>query len=206
MNVDRSLISRRNAPVLAACHPLETGHGNLRKWSLAFIVSLLTISLVSCVGISSRNDLSVYLDVSLDHEGHWLTVKFQNIGKSDLEIWESGFWPNTLLTCHDEAGISPPTTVEGQRLLNAFNPGGSRDKNVSIRLKPFQVHNGDPVLLERVFVMDPAKTYFVSAVYEERAESGWGGRVGTNPVRIMPWKTGGKDRSDNHTKLIVKPG
>lgn len=185
MNEDEQNIFSRQLP--SHCQ-MQAGFGKRRACWGGIFIAVLVLSVLGCTGGGGNNDLSVYLDVAADDEGHWLTAKFQNVGQSELRVWESGFWPNTFIVCRNEAGETPPVTTDAKKLLNAFAPGGPRDKNVLITLKPYQVHNGDSVLLERVFVLDPSMTYFVHVVYEERAEHAWKGKTKSNTVRIMPWK------------------
>jgi len=84
----------------------------------------------------------------------------------------------------DRSGKTPQITSRGTNLLNAFSPGGSRDKNYQVKLEQGQVHHSDTVLLEDVYRLAPNQNYYVSAVYEEKWIDGWTGSVTSNVVRV----------------------
>jgi hypothetical protein len=133
----------------------------------------------------SSNMLRLHIEVTKRASNqHWVSVVFQNISKEQMRIWESGFWPNTMLQCFDDSGRNAETTIEGINLLKSFTPGGSRDKNYLVSLAPNQTHRSDPVLLERVFKLHSPKTYHVRVIYEERWAGGWTGSVTSNVVDV----------------------
>ncbi len=136
---------------------------------------------------SSDGTLRVHLEVAYDPEArqHFASLVFQNVSKKSIIVWDSGFWPNTLLKCTDVDRVPAQLTPEGTNLLKAFSPGGARDKNSALRLSPTQVRrSSDNIALERVFVLQPSKTYQVTATYEERQEEGWVGSVTSNVAYI----------------------
>jgi hypothetical protein len=159
------------------------------------IYILLALLLVDC-GCSQRGDgywgdsdgtLRIHLDVVYDPGArqHFASLVFQNVSKKSIIVWDSGFWPNTLLKCSDANGVPAQLTPQGTKLLKAFSPGGARDKNSPLRLAPNQVRrSGDNTALERAFVLQPSKTYRVTATYEERQEEGWAGSVTSNAAYI----------------------
>lgn len=152
-------------------------------WAALLVSALLCALSTGCVG---KKPLALYLNVEPSPEGYWVHALFQNVGKPDLTIWESGFWPNTRIVFRDVEGNVPPLTARGKQQAGAFSPGGTRDKNYPVTLKRYEVHRGDPVLLDAVFVLDRSKSYFVQIVYEEAQDNGWKGLVMSNVVRISP--------------------
>jgi len=134
---------------------------------------------------ASKDMLRMHVEVTKQANGkHWVEVEFQNISDKPMQIWESGFWPNTKLQCRDTSGKEASTTPEGEMLLKAFSPGGSRLKNYLRSFAPGQTHYGDSVELERVYELEPNTTYEVSTIYQETWTGGWTGAITSNMVSI----------------------
>ena len=104
----------------------------------------------------------------------------RNVSKADLVIWHSGFWPNHQILVKDAAGSDAVLTALGKQCKAAFSPGGARDKNFPVTLKPGSddTSEGD-VDLTRFFDLSKPGVYSVQLVYEEK-QSGWSGRCASN--------------------------
>ena len=169
---------------------------NLR--SSVVIVSLALIVLALCpscqVGAKSKADkqwgracegLRIRIDVeNKADEKHDVVLFFQNVSKHKLRIWNSGFWPNTMLQCYTDEGTSAEPTSEGRRWLNIFKPGGERSFNILVKLNPGQIYESRTLELERVYELIPSEEYQVRVIYEEHFEMGWSGAVTSNVVRV----------------------
>ena len=104
----------------------------------------------------------------------------RNVSKVDLTIWHSGFWPNHQIIVKDFAGKEAALTDFGKQVRAAFNPGGPRDKNFSMNLKPNEEDNSQGAYdLNRLFNLSMHGKYTVQVIYEEK-QGGWEGRLPSN--------------------------
>ena len=60
------------------------------------------------------------------------SLTFQNLAKTDVTIWNSGFWRNHKLVLSNNDGKEPSLTEAGQAARTAFLPAGGRDKNMPV--------------------------------------------------------------------------
>lgn len=104
----------------------------------------------------------------------------RNVSNEILVIWHSGFWPNHQIVVKDEKGQDAALTVFGKQTRAAFSPGGDRDKNFPMELKPDTADDseggGD---LAHYFDLSKPGKYSVQIIYEEK-QRGWNGRVVSN--------------------------
>jgi len=104
----------------------------------------------------------------------------RNVSKETLKVWHSGFWPNHQIAVKDADGQEPALTKQGAHCKKAFNPGGARDKNFPVELKPDteDATEGNSDLTLYFDLTKPGK-YSVEIIYEEK-QGGWEGRVVSN--------------------------
>lgn len=114
--------------------------------------------------------------------GQPVEIRFakRNVSKENLVVWHSGFWPNHQIVVKDAQGQNAALTAFGKQTRDAFSPGGGRDKNYSIELKPDteDASEGSQDLL-RCFDLSKLGKYTVELIYEEK-QGGWEGRVVSN--------------------------
>lgn len=129
--------------------------------------------------------LHIHIDVNTRaDQRHDIVLIFQNAGKKQLQIWQCGFWLNTMFLCYDSKGTSAEPTAEGQKWLKAFSPGGMRSYNIPVVLNPGQIYESRPVELERLYQLKPHEEYQVRIVYEEHLGTGWSGAITSNIVKV----------------------
>ncbi len=104
----------------------------------------------------------------------------KNVSQRDLIVWHSGLWPNHKVIVRNAQGKEVALTRFGKLTRKAFSPGGPRDKNIPVTLKPGQ---SESVVqdLTRLFELSKAGSYTVQMVYEEK-QGGWEGRLSSNVV------------------------
>jgi hypothetical protein len=131
-------------------------------------------------------DLRIRVDVNtLGAQRHEIVLFFQNIGKQQLKVWQSGFYQNTMVQCYDSKGASAEPTAQGQEWLRYFCPGGERSYNRQVALNPGQTYESRPVVeLEKLYKLNPTQEYNVSVAYEEYLVDGWFGAITSNIVKV----------------------
>ena len=113
-----------------------------------------------------------------------VSSSFSNASSTTIVFWDSGFWPNTKVELFD-SNMNPVTmTEEGLARRRAFSPGGRRDKNVPIHLRPSEVIQAEPFDLRSLFITKANAAYFVQLTYEERQPDHWRGKLRSNLVGI----------------------
>lgn len=104
-------------------------------------------------------------------------LKVTNQTRETITYWSAG-WANKRLEVRDSRGEDAPLTELGQRARRAYDPDGSRRKNVPIELEPGESliwgkpHPGPGETvrgLDAYFVLKPG-AYTVRMVYEEPSE------------------------------------
>ena len=162
----------------------------------AFIaVTLFTVHVVSALAADIPGDplkdfgaevkglrTKVSLVKAVIAAGQPVEIRFvkRNVSKENLVVWHSGFWPNHQIVVKDAQGKDAVLTAFGKQTRDAFSPGGHRDKNYSIELKPDteDATEGSQDLL-RCFDLSKLGKYTVELIYEEK-QGGWEGRVVSN--------------------------
>jgi len=92
----------------------------------------------------------------------------QNVSKTEQVVWHSGFWPNNRIEVTGPSGAPAALTELGKQARKSFSPGGPREKNVPVSLKPGETDSAwHPFNLRDYFVMDAAGAYLVRYIYQE---------------------------------------
>jgi hypothetical protein len=110
-------------------------------------------------------------------------LAFRSTSSSNVMFWESGIWPNTVIDVTNQ--LEPiKMTAEGMRRRNIFSPGGSRDRNKLVTLKPGGVYLLDPIDLRPLFIVETNTVCLITAYYEERMDQGWKGKLVSNRLLV----------------------
>ncbi len=133
----------------------------------------------------STNTLSLHVNAPI-----LIEFAFSNNSKHSISFWQSGFFPNTLIDLSDPRRKPVKLTPEGVRLRKTFSPGGERDQNFSVTLKPGQRYRIETFDLRRMFEMKADNAYFLTITYEERQQDGWQGRITSNEIRFKVESSG----------------
>jgi hypothetical protein len=110
--------------------------------------------------------------------------RIQNASDGEIVLWQSGFWPNNTIVVLNDRGESVKLTKEGRRNLAAFSPGGARNKNFRVQLKPHESIDINTLDLRRFFVLNARGNYTVRFIYEEYQDGGWQGKLTSNELRF----------------------
>jgi len=110
--------------------------------------------------------------------------RIQNASDREIVLWQSGFWPNNTIVVLNDRGESVKLTKEGRRNLAAFSPGGARNKNFRVQLKPNESIDINTLDLRRFFVLNAPGNYTVGFIYEEYQDGGWQGKLTSNELRF----------------------
>lgn len=117
-------------------------------------------------GLRSR----IWVDRAVFGPRDSITVHYeiQNASKAEKVIWHSGFWPNHRIDVTGPSGEPAALTPLGEQARKSFSPGGPREKNVPVPLKPGETDSAWPTFkLRDYFVMDAAGAYLVWYTYQE---------------------------------------
>ena len=108
-----------------------------------------------------------------------------NVSDVNQIIWHSGFWPNHQIVVKDALGKSVARTARGNQCAAAFSPGGARDKNFPMTLKPGDEDATEGAMdLTQQFDLNKLGTYSVQIFYEEM-QKGWNGRLASNIAQFQ---------------------
>jgi hypothetical protein len=101
-------------------------------------------------------------------------------------IWHSGFWSNHQIRVCDPNGRLVALTAFGRERFNSFSPGGERNKNFPVDLKPDGEDKSDGEMLDiaRLYDLAAPGLYSVQVLYEEY-QGGWEGRLWSNVIIIQ---------------------
>src|SRR5262249_51166627 len=85
----------------------------------------------------------------------------------EVTIWLSGFWPNHRVVVTDVEDHEPAFTTFGRSCRDAFAPGGGRDKNVALKLRPGESYAAGPKCdLNALYRFKPGR-YHLAITYED---------------------------------------
>lgn len=109
-----------------------------------------------------------------------------NLAEKPTRIWHSGFYSNHQIRVCDQNGKVVALTAFGQQCFNAFSPGGARDKNFPVDIKPGGEDNSDLEIqdLNRLYDLSAPGHYSVQVLYEEY-QDGWQGQLWSNVIIIQ---------------------
>lgn len=122
--------------------------------------------------------------VFTDAEPIIVSSTFSNVSSATVIFWDSGLWPNTKVELFDSNMHAVAMTQEGIARRAVFSPGGSRDKNVPVQLRPLGVYPAESFDLRPLFMIRANSTYFIELTYEERQADHWKGKLLSKIVRI----------------------
>jgi hypothetical protein len=112
------------------------------------------------------------------------TFSIKNVSKSQLTIWQPGFWFNHLVNIKDANEKEVSLTELGEVARRAFSPGGLRRKNLPIDLAPGDENTVEvPQDITSLYDLSKPSYYTIQIIYEERGE-GWQGRLPSNVLRF----------------------
>lgn len=109
----------------------------------------------------------------------------QNLAATPTRIWHSGFWANHQIRVCDQNGKLAALSAFGQERFKAFSPGGARNKNFPVDIKPGSEDksDGDTQDITRLYDLSSPGIYSVQALYEEY-QGGWEGQLWSNVIVI----------------------
>jgi RNA polymerase sigma factor (sigma-70 family) len=109
----------------------------------------------------------------------------KNVSKEKQIVWHGGFWPNHRIVVSDADGKEPALTPLGRQRLQAFAPGGPREKNAPIEVPAGGEDAADEKydLTQHYDLVKPGR-YRVQFIYEEK-QGGWEGRLPSNEAAFQ---------------------
>ena len=114
------------------------------------------------------------------------TVK--NLATMPTRIWHSGFWANHQIRVCDQNGKLVALRDFGRERFKAFSPGGARDKNFPVDIKPGGEDKSNGTIdmqdITRLYDLSSPGIYSVQALYEEY-QGGWEGQLWSNVIIIQ---------------------
>jgi hypothetical protein len=112
------------------------------------------------------------------------TFSIKNVSKSQLTIWQPGFWFNHLVIVKDANEKEVPLTELGEATRRAFSPSGPRRKYLPIDLAPGGENTVEvPQDITLLYDLSKSGYYTIQIIYEEQGE-GWQGRLPSNILKF----------------------
>ncbi len=114
--------------------------------------------------------------------------QIQNTTKTNITIWQCGFYPNHRLELKNAQGREVTMTARGKEATALFAPAGPRRKNLPVILAPGEsVAVDGPEDLLALFSLENPGSFYFRIIYQEVSDT-WSGRLDSNwaVFQILP--------------------